>query len=385
MHRSARMNLQHVLDLPSDAANRICRFEPFGPAHREQMIREILGLANAEVNDMRYILFGAHHDGTALNIIGMTDTDIACLSSDVAALSEFIEPDLTVNVNCESVDGKTIAVLRLEDCGNPPYVVKHTVSDRLQRGECWIRRDGKAGLASRDDLDRMYGRIQPVESPSILIGFNGQVSEQVLEVSVPDRSSPPSKRESEKPALQIEANTATSETSIARARVVNARMHAAESAITEADNTIRFNMAAEELRKRADIYYFFEEQAVKVNFAILNKTRLAFENATFELTFPRTSDFDISDQLYTEPTKKISSMEGDLMGYPEVEKNRTSIRVYASLGAVQPERQIDAFQSAVRMAVGEGWRGKKLGIQYSLAAENLKKPFTGRLKIRFTR
>ena len=378
------MNLYDILESPADAPNRICRFEPFGRAHREQMVREVLGLANADVQDTRYIVFGAHDDGSAVKVTGMTDADVECLEEDVLALGDLIDPDLDVEVLYETVDGKTIGVLRLDQCGNPPYVVKKTLSNRLQRGECWVRREGKISLALRNDLDRMYGRIQPVESPSVLIGFNGQADCQVLDIEIPDRSDPPSKRAEEKPALRIETNSTTSETSIARARIVNARMYVAETALTEADNTIKTENATEEIRKkRADIHYFFEERAIRINFFILNKTRLTFEDATFELSFPRASDFDIADRIHIPPDQIHSPVEADLMGYPEVQKTRNSIRVCGSLGAIQPGRGIDAFECAIRLAVGTGWRGKKLGIHYALKAANLRKPFTGRLKLKF--
>ena len=80
------MNLPDILKLKPDAPNRVCRFEPFGGAHREQMVREVLGLANAEVQDDRYMVFGAHHDGTAINIIGLTDADRNCLEDDVSSI-----------------------------------------------------------------------------------------------------------------------------------------------------------------------------------------------------------------------------------------------------------------------------------------------------------
>lgn len=379
------MNLPDILQLTSDAPNRVCRFEPYGRAHREQMVREVLGLANADVQDDRYIVFGAHHDGTSMNIIGLTDADKNCLEDDIARIGELIEPDLDIKVNYEIIDGKPIAVLHIRNCGDPPYVVKETVSERLQRGECWIRKDGKIGLALRSDLDRMYGKIQAADSPSVLVGFNGQADCQVLEVEIPDRADPPSKRAPQKLKRSQESGQLTSETSIARARIVNARMYVAETALTEADNTIKTKNASEEIRKkRADIYYFFEERAVKINFSILNKTRLTFEDATFELSFPRASDFDISDKIYSPPDQEQSSVEADLMGYPDVEKTRNSIRVCASLGTIQPEREVDTFECAIRLAVGTGWRGKKLGIHYALKAGNLKKPFTGRLKIKFS-
>jgi hypothetical protein len=378
------MNLPDILQMTSDAPNRVCRFEPYGSTHREQMVREILGLANADLQDDRYIVFGAHHDGIAMNIIGLTDADRNCLEDDISRIDPLIEADLDVKVNFETIDGKPIAVLQLRNCENPPYVVKETVSERLQRGECWIRKNGKIGLALRSDLDRMYGKLQPTESPSVLVGFNGRAECQVFVVEIPDRADPPSKRAPQKSKRSLESEQRTSETSIARARVVNARMYVAETALTEADNTIKTQSASEEIRKkRADIYYFFEERALKINFSILNKTRLTFEDATFELSFPRTSDFDISDKVYSPPDQDQSSVETDLIGYPDVEKTRNSIRVCAALGAIQPEREIDAFECAIRLAVGTGWRGKKLGIHYALKAGNLKKPFTGRLKIIF--
>jgi hypothetical protein len=377
------MNLRAILELPSDAPNRVCRFEPFGPAHREQMIREVLGLANAEMEGDRYIVFGAHHDGATMNIVGLTEADTNTLENDVASIGQLVEPDLETTASYEAIDDKQVAVLQLTHCQNPPYVVRETVSERLQRGECWIRKDGKIGLALRSDLDRMYGKIQPVESPSVLVGFNGHADCQTLEVEIPDRSDPPSKRASAELKQEMESQPASSETSIARARVVEARMYATESALSQADNTIKLNIAAEELRKRADIYYFFEERAIKLNMSILNKTRLAFQGARLELTFPRTSDFDIANQLFPAPDEKSSALHSELMGYPDVEKTKASILVRAEVGDVEPEREIEAFESAIRLAVGAGWRGKKMGIHYVLSAENLKKPFKGRLKIRF--
>lgn len=378
------MNLSDILELPPDAPNRVCRFEPFGRAHREQMIREVLGLANADVQDDRYVVFGAHHDGDAMNVIGLTDADKKCLEEDSACLRELIEPELDVRVDFAKIDDKPIAIMHLFGCGNPPYIVKETVSERLQRGECWIRKDGKIGLALRTDLDRMYGKIQVADSPSVLVGFNGQADCQVLELEIPDRSDPPSKRVSKESEQIVELQEQTSQTSIARARVVNARFHAAESALTETENTIKREVGSDAMQKKmADIYYFFEERAVKINFSILNKTRLAFEDAVFELTFPRTSDFDISDRIYSPPGQNPTSFEAELMGYPGVEKTKNSIKVATELGSVQPGRRIDAFECGIRLAVGAGWRGKKLGIQYALKAGNLKKPFTGRLKIKF--
>ena len=58
-----------------------------------------------------------------------------------------------------------------------------------------------------------------------------------------------------------------------------------------------------------------------------------------------------------------------------------SIHVSAKLGDIAPGEPIEAFDLPLRICVGNELKGRRLGIQYSLFAQNLRTPAKGKLRL----
>lgn len=390
------MRFESILKLPADSPNLVFRFEPFGRSHNEQLIREILGLANADIGGDRYLVFGVHHDAGERKIVGLTDGDFDTLREDLKRARQLIEPELTISAIREEVGEHQLGALEIKTCENPPYISKRDVSDGMRRGECWIREHGNLRPAARDDFDRMYGKMPAAPAAAtekvvrVVVGFNGQVDNTELQAKVPDASNPPSKRASERFQRAIEAKQSAQSVfgadDTSMGRLVDAQMQAAGTPIIAGgmDTMVEgFNAGADD-RKEADRYYFYEENALKVNLSILNTGDDTLEDAHLELTLPRTPEFDIAEQIYSAPGSAQSSMESELIGYPEVLRGDKGAKVSQPLGALHPDKPAEVFQTQLRLAVRPGMRGKKVALRYAITAQNLAAPITGRVTIRFS-
>ena len=69
--------------------------------------------------------------------------------------------------------------------------------------------------------------------------------------------------------------------------------------------------------------------------------------------------------------------------YPAVTVRENAINVSVKLGDVRPGEPIDVFKTPLRLCVGSDLEGRRIGIQYSLFAHNLRTPATGKLRLLF--
>lgn len=392
------MHLENILRQPADSPNVLFRYEPFGANHREELIRAVLGLANAAIDAKqdRYIIIGVHHaDGGTKNVVGLTDSDFDTLAEDISHVRRYVEPELELaEIHGES-DGQPVAVIELKNCLNPPYIVKADLSEKLRRGECWIRKNGEIGPASRADFDRMYGRAgapkkAPVSQPQqVVVGFNGQLDCLILNVIVPDILKLPSQVAKEKLKKAIEAKRSAKElfggTDTGIARLIHTRLHGVETPfVSEGLNTmVEGYNTGEDDRRKADLHYLYEQNAIKINLVVANKAKSALADAVLELTLPRAPGFDVVDYIHAAPGKTLSPEEIELMGYPEIKKTPVATTVTQALGTLEPGRPAEIFETPLRLAVDIAMRGMKVALRYTITAPGLKEPATGRLKIQF--
>jgi hypothetical protein len=317
------MRLDEILELPANAPNLLFRFEPFAKNQREQFLREVLGLANANVEGDRFLVFGIHLDVAEKKIVGLTDGDIRTLEEDSRDIISYIEPELTIARIKNEIDGVEVAALRLKQCDNAPYMLKDDFSRSLRSGECWIRENGILRLACRKDLDRMYGRSFGgnqadgkqekivIENGAVKIGFDGNFDTDLLEVQIPA-----------------------------------ANGKSVDSPLT----------------------------AVELKLAVANTAPCALENAVLELQLPRDRGLSVGQK---------KSADAQARSQTKIDKEDAKVRVRSKLGNLEPGQVVPAFESPLMLGIGATMRGRKVGIQYALVARNLEKPVKGRLKIKF--
>jgi hypothetical protein len=60
-----------------------------------------------------------------------------------------------------------------------------------------------------------------------------------------------------------------------------------------------------------------------------------------------------------------------------------SVNVSVKLDDIEPGEPTEAFDLPLRICVGNELKGRRIGIQYSLFAQNLRTPATGKLRLLF--
>ena len=67
--------------------------------------------------------------------------------------------------------------------------------------------------------------------------------------------------------------------------------------------------------------------------------------------------------------------------YPAVNLRDDSIRVTAKLELIEPGEPTNVFATPLRICVGDALKGRRIGIQYTLFAQNLRAPAKGKLRL----
>lgn len=383
------MLLKQLLQKPSTSPNLLFR-DPFKEPNPEQLVQEVIGLANTDVDGARYIIFGVNTATMENNgVVGIADSAMADLKKAHRLISALIKPILHLAFIFDKFNGKLVGALEIDGCDEAPYVIRRDFSKKLAGGQSWIWQGRQLRSLGPDDLEQIKARVARKQTWAVKIGFNDQPDCDVLKVAIPDTSNPPSRRakQSIQRAIDWKEKVAdrfgTVDTQIHR--LLHVHEHGIDSefdsrdveTLTDLHGSIGFEHA------EADAYYYFEEQAVKLNLTVCNKEEEGLEDVSIKLTFPRASDFDIADHLYTGPDDKRTPVEIDMADYPQVQHLKQGTVVSASLGYLAPNSSQQVFGCALRLAVGPMMRGKKVGIKYTLRAKNKQSPGRGYLKIKF--
>jgi len=376
------MILTQLLQQPK-TSSKLFVCDPFREQGQEELLKEVIGLANADVDGPRYILFGVNvgaMDGSG--VVGIAESAMADLKKAHRLLSALIEPVLHLAFIFDRINGKLVGALEIDGCDEGPYVVGKDFSETLSRGQTWVREGRELRAVEGTDL-ASTGAEQPDEPfipPPISVGFNDQPDCKVLEMSVPDTSNPPFAGEKQKvkeprnlqKAIKDTIETVT--TQILRLRPGYEPDIAADTAELKESKTLFAD---------ADNHYFYEEKALQLNLIVSNDGEEIVRDVDIELGFPRLPDFDVADHLYVSPFDKRSPHELKNLGYPKVQRDASAIMVRSSIGVLAPRSPEPAFRCALRMAVGPGMQGKKIAIHYTLRGQNEQEFGRGRLKIIF--
>ncbi len=362
---------------------------PEAPLTADQVAvtQQLLALANLDFEGTRRIVFGVEQGVTGARVHGLEPEQIQAVMLLARELPGMIEPALQINAVIVEIEGRRIAALEVDGCRNPPYVLSNAIAAELRTGACWVRDEAGLRPARRADLDRMYQRREQVVPVQIGIGDDPDC--QLWSLAVPDTSEPPSRHEQRKLQLAIDAKRTVAQLDCdedtAMARLAHARIFGVdEPYVTRGVETLveQYNASTDEFRDQ-DEHYFRELRAVKFNCSLRNVTAKPLEDAVLELTLPHLREFLVCDRLYREPDAPTSHVEQRLLGYPEVRLHERAASIQARLGRLVPGETVQAFETALRIAVGPGMRGRKVAVRYRLTAQGLYEPLRGRLKLNF--
>ncbi len=334
--------------------------DPFRELDQEELVKEVIGLANADVDGPRHILFGINAGAMeGSGIVGIAESATADLKKAHRLISALIEPVLHLAFIYNKVDDKLVGALEIDGCDEGPYAVGQDFSEELSRGRSWIREGSELRPIDTADLApiSMPEPIKSAEPPVIEVGFNDQPDCKYIEMPVPDTSDPPFATDKKnvmqsmnlKKAVKDTAGTVTHR--ILRLGRTPENVAAVDSVEGDTDSDTDVFRATVVLFGNAEKHYYYEEKAVELSLAVCNKGAEGVSGVIIELGFPRLPDFDVADRLYVSPFDKRSPYELKNLGYPEVERHKDGILVRSTIGSLAPGRPTQAFGFALRMAV----------------------------------
>ncbi len=358
---------------------------PVADGREDHLIRQVMALANSDSASSRCLVFGAEQGAAGtVAVIGLCDADVARLTAQLRLCINAIEPALDVRVVTAVVTGKTVAALVIDNSSNPPYVAGPASPGDLRAGECWLFDEQGLRPAARADLDNMYATRRQRQQQIVLIGIGDDPRNEILEVQVPDNSKLPSRVATLKLSAAVKAQAIAAaivgRDDTAMARLAHLRIFGADEPFRQ-DGPTTLKRALKEVPdeyREADLYYRFEERAVRMNLSVMNNCAEVLRSAILDLTFPVVAGLEFATQLCG-PSGQSSNMK---RAYPEVRQEKDCIRVRASLGDLAPGSTTRAFPAALRLAVDRSLVGQKIALRYILDAEGLLAPRQGRLRIK---
>ena len=363
-------------------------FDAFQSLDRETLLKEVIGLANAQVDGPRHILFGVNPGGVdGKKIVGITDSVVTELKRAHRSVSSLVEPSLELAFIFDRIDGKLVGALEIDGCDYGPYFLAQDLCADMHRGACW-QRDGRDLVTiDRNELLNGHAPVHKDEPPvvvpkevSLSLGFNDDPDCEYMEVDVPDSSNPPFAAEESAAGDTKKSATfmqSLKETVSTMSTQVLKKTKSNDPSTGEPDD------AGKEIAEAAKKHYFYEECAVKVDLCVRNDGDVDIKDLAIEFGAPRVSGFDVADRIYTSPFDKRSANAAAKVSYPEVEHQKDAIFVRSTVASLPANESKQLFGTSLRLAIGPKALGKKLAFQYVLRNSDGRRLADGRLKIRF--
>jgi schlafen family protein len=366
--------------------------EAYGSSGIRRFLRDVLAMANAAISGNRYIVTGINFDQKQeRRINAITTDDFSGKPSYQSFVTDYIEPPVRIRYQPVSIDGKQVGVFEIGECQDKPYMMRADYSEKLRRGDAYVRVDNAAVKLGRRQLQEMFERKfrDSVSADKIEIGFPGEIIHKDYRVPVVDLSRLPSAIAGGKLQQMLETQTKSenSGATTVMARLTHARLFGSDSPYEERDAEELVQEMAEirQKHKYDDEHFLFETHVEELQLVIYNQGSDAIENASLSLVMPNHNSFYVATRLPRILREKrwADRSPAEHAEYPAVNLKDDSVHVSNTLGDISADAPVQAFDKPLRICVGKELKGRKLGIRYTLFGSNLRQPAKGKLRLLF--
>jgi len=368
------------------------RREPYRDKGVRQFLRDVIAMANAAAEGPRYIIIGTDLDKKgAKRLKSVAQDDFSGKPSYQSLVSDFVEPPVKLRYQAVTVDEKRLGVFEIGDCQDHPYMMRVDYSEKLRRGDAYIRVDEAPIKMGRRQLQEMFERKfhDSVSAKRIEIGFPGEIIRKDLKIPTIDLAEMPSAgaRDKLKQLLDIQANSKNTGSTTGILRLAHARLFGSTGPY-EAWTPTRLMDEMSKIEtnyQMDDLHFLFETNVQKLQLVVYNQGDEPIRGASLAIVLPNHSAFYLASQLPKLPCNgKYEDREADEQAaYPSVNLKDGAIHVSNTLGEIPTGLMVNVFDTPLRFCVGSDLEGRKLGIRYSLFARNLRSPVKGKLRLLF--
>jgi len=370
-------------------------------SQHEDLIKDIMSMANADVENDRYIIIGVNHESSGdREIFNIKKGDFIDSAIYQQIIRENIEPEIKIDYSPYKYKGKLLGIFKISGCSDKPYTMKKDFGE-LKKGDRFIRKGTHISRMIRRDLDaiiekkikkdRFDGKIQ--------LSFSGYISSQEIELAAISEIKLPSQRAAEKikgiikekQLVKIKTQDADF-TKISSIFELQKRLIENPFRVANPLSPIPYEQRTlEELQENLkeidqtyhddDYYELFELNSHKINISILNEGHKYIEDASIQLQIKKMQGLFIADKVYEKP-KFVIVPSYESANYPEVDHTKSSIVIYQAIGDVKHHLPINAFKVPIRIVFLDQLTGKVIEIKCKIFGKNLIEPLTETLKIK---
>jgi hypothetical protein len=356
----------------------------------QDFLRDVLAMANASVDGARYIIPGAEIDHKGRKRMFTIDNDDFSGKPAYQSLAnDHIEPPLRIRYQPVVVDGERMGVYEIADCQDRPYMMRVDFSETLRRGDAYARVNNSAVKLGRRQLLALFEKKfrDSLSAANIEIGFPGSIIHKNHRIKTCDLAKLPSAIASAKlqELIQSKNRVQASASNTAVARLTHARLFGTDSPYEErsTDEIIEEMKQMERQYRNQDNHFLFTEKKSELQLVIFNQGDESVQDASLTLLMPNHDAFHVATQLPKTPkddhyTSRTPAEQAD---YPSVTLRDDSIQIAVKLDDIPAGEPVNVFTLPLRLCVGKELQGRRLGIQYTLFAQNLRAPATGKLRL----
>ena len=122
-----------------------------------------------------------------------------------------------------------------------------------------------------------------------------------------------------------------------------------------------------------------------IQLVILNHGDETLRNTSLTLVMPNHAAFNIATELPLRPESGgfVERSPVERRDYPDVSLRDQAVQIAADLGDIEPEQPVAVFATPLRICADDELQGRRIGIQYTLTAHNLRAPAKGKLRLLF--
>lgn len=364
----------------------------YGPDGIRRFLRDVIALANASVSGNRYIVTGVALDEKSQKRVQSIDReDFSGSPTYQSIVADNIEPPVRITYRPVTLQGKRVGVYEISDCQDRPYMMRIDHSERLRRGDAYIRMNETAVKMGRRQLQELFAKKfrEAVPADNIEIGFPGEIIHKDLHIETADLSQLPSTLASAKlkQLMEIREKVKDSGSTTVMARLTHARLFGSDSPYEDrnAEELAAEMSQIQQKHENEDRYFLFEEKVKDLQLVILNQGEDSIEDAALTLVMPNHDSFHVASQLPKRPRDDtfVDRSAAEMRTYPSVNLKDDAVHVSSNLGEIPTGTLVQVFDTPLRICVGSELKGRKLGIRYSLFGSNLQRPAKGRLRLLF--
>lgn len=374
---------------------------PYNEKKKTDLIKDIMSLANADVEGDRYIIIGVSFgDKKNRSLDGVSPSDIPDPAIYQQLIHENIFPDIQFDVLCHTVDGIIFGIIKIESCKNGPYEMRKEFGS-LKKGERWIRKGTIQTPLLRADLDRIYSERYNRSKfvGEIKISFDEYGHQEAVFPAIGSYSKPSDyyKRRIEK-ALDRKRNPPPPKTPVSMAGVLASSFSSA-NALYSFSNPFdydRYSIAeleekletVHEDHEEANLYDLYEEHGQRLSLIIENNSNQYIEDTRITLEMPR-NGIRVAEQVYDEPSHGMllpglspDAIRSRVNNYAIVKYTESSIKIIRKIGDVPHLLPTAVFNIRPRIVFSNELIGTTIEAKCTIHARNLETQFVQSLTIR---